>query len=347
VQVRDRDGMIGEDIKTFDFRTLEVREDEEPPVTPTNNAPVVSDIPDQTVGTGTSFATINLDGFVTDETPDNAISWSVSGNNNLVVSIDASRVATVEYNGFIGTEIVTFTATDAEGLTGSDGVTFTINQNNDPVLSVTRNGAPIGSGFTLNEGEGVTLNLAGSDVDGDNLMFEVENGPSNAVLTNEVWSWTPDNTQGGRDYSMTFRVLDLDSNNQVKGGSDSQDLVITVNDILEPSYRPAKKKIHHLDIRSVIVNDWQTVQAGESFDIDVIVKNKGNVKQKDVKVTIDMPQLDYFQRSGDFSIKKRKQEITSFAAEIPRDFNEDMVYAIVTVSNNKDKNTDVIGFLIE
>jgi len=55
---------------------------------PTNTAPVVSDIPSQTINEGETFATITLDNYVTDaEDPDTSISWTPSGYTDLTVTI--------------------------------------------------------------------------------------------------------------------------------------------------------------------------------------------------------------------------------------------------------------------
>ena len=67
-----------------------------PTVTAVNDGPFVADIPDQTIAEGASFATINLDDYVTDvDNLDDEISWGYSGNTSLTVSIDLNRVATI------------------------------------------------------------------------------------------------------------------------------------------------------------------------------------------------------------------------------------------------------------
>ena len=65
-------------------------------VTAVNDAPVVSDIPDQTVAEGSTFATIDLDALVADiDDADANIVWTYAGNTELTVSIDINRVATI------------------------------------------------------------------------------------------------------------------------------------------------------------------------------------------------------------------------------------------------------------
>ena len=65
-------------------------------VTAVNDPPVVSNIGDQTVSEGGTFATINLDDFVADpDNDDDEIDWSYGGNTALTVKFSDSRVATI------------------------------------------------------------------------------------------------------------------------------------------------------------------------------------------------------------------------------------------------------------
>ena len=55
-----------------------------------NDAPVVTDIPGETILEGTSFATVPLDDYVSDvDDTDAQMTWSYTGTTDLVVSIDA------------------------------------------------------------------------------------------------------------------------------------------------------------------------------------------------------------------------------------------------------------------
>ncbi len=103
-----------------------------------NNPPVVSDVPDSTINEGDSFATINLDDYVTD--PDNAdseLAWTYSGNVELLVNIDVNRVATVSTPDpdWYGSETITFRATDPGLLWDEDAATFTVNEINETTLT--------------------------------------------------------------------------------------------------------------------------------------------------------------------------------------------------------------------
>jgi enterochelin esterase family protein len=96
-----------------------------------NYVPAITDIPDQTIDEGDAFTVIPLDDYITDvDNTASEINWTFSGNNELNIEIDATRIATIsapssEWNG---TETVTFTATDPHGANVSDEVVFTVNE---------------------------------------------------------------------------------------------------------------------------------------------------------------------------------------------------------------------------
>jgi hypothetical protein len=108
------------------------------PAGPSNTAPVVADIPNQTIPEGGTFSTINLDDYVTDaESADNLITWAATSAspNSFSVSINATtRVATISFPGgeFSGSALFTFTATDPGSLSASDTARFTVTPVNDP-----------------------------------------------------------------------------------------------------------------------------------------------------------------------------------------------------------------------
>ena len=97
-------------------------------VNPANDAPVVGDIPDQTIPKGGTFATINLDNFVSDvDNTDAEMVWTYAGTTDLTVSI-VGRVATITTPNadWSGAETITFRATDPGALWDEDAATFTV-----------------------------------------------------------------------------------------------------------------------------------------------------------------------------------------------------------------------------
>ncbi|TFH65147.1 MAG: T9SS type A sorting domain-containing protein [Candidatus Zixiibacteriota bacterium] len=120
-----------------------------------NTAPVVADIPNQTILEGGTFATISLDDYVTDaESDDNLITWEATSAspNSFSVNIEAAtRVATISFPGgeFYGSALFTFTATDPGALSASDTARFTVTGVNDPpvVAGIPNQILPYGSTF--------------------------------------------------------------------------------------------------------------------------------------------------------------------------------------------------------
>ena len=93
-----------------------------------NDAPMVGDIPDQSVQIGLSFSAIPLDFYVEDsDNTDVEMTWSTSGASQLLVSI-VNRVATITVPNpeWIGSETITFRATDPGGLWDEDAASFSV-----------------------------------------------------------------------------------------------------------------------------------------------------------------------------------------------------------------------------
>ncbi|UCD18590.1 MAG: hypothetical protein JSV44_06720, partial [Candidatus Zixiibacteriota bacterium] len=102
-------------------------------VTAVNDAPVVTDIPDQMILEGETFATINLDDYVSDaDNADAEMIWTATGNTDLTVDI-VDRVATIIIpdENWYGFETITFRATDPGDLFDEDAATFTVTAVND------------------------------------------------------------------------------------------------------------------------------------------------------------------------------------------------------------------------
>ncbi len=132
VSLQDDGGTANGGADTSDPQTFTIT------VTAVNDAPVISDIPDQTIPEGATFTTINLDNYVSDiDNPDSEITWTYSGNNELSVTFDSNRIATIgipnpDWNG---DETILFTAADPDSASDSDSATFTVTAVNDaPVV---------------------------------------------------------------------------------------------------------------------------------------------------------------------------------------------------------------------
>lgn len=98
-------------------------------VTPVNDAPVTTNLPDQTIQAGGDFLPISLDNFVSDvDNTDEQMIWTFSGEGELEVAISSQRVATVQVpNGsWTGAVTITFRATDPSGAWDETEATFTV-----------------------------------------------------------------------------------------------------------------------------------------------------------------------------------------------------------------------------
>ncbi len=104
-------------------------------VTAENDTPVVSDIPNQTVAFGESFASIGLDNHVTDpDDHDSVMMWTRWGEVELLVDItDRIATVTVPNPDWNGSETIWFKACDPGGLCDSNEATFTVRAENDTV----------------------------------------------------------------------------------------------------------------------------------------------------------------------------------------------------------------------
>ena len=188
-------------------------------VTAENDAPVVTDIPDQTIAEGASFTTITLDNFVSDlDNTDAEMTWTYSGNTSLTVGI-VDRVATITIPNadWNGAETITFRATDPGMLFDEDAATFTVTADNDapevdnPIsdqqhLARTQYGYPVPAN-TFSDVEGDTLTLTAALADGNPLpaWLSFDGSAFSGTPTNDnVGIWiirvTADDGQGGMVY---------------------------------------------------------------------------------------------------------------------------------------------------
>ena len=196
----------------------------------TNEPPVVSNIPNQSVAEGSAFATINLDDYVDDpDNLDSEITWTATGETDVTVTI-TDRVASItaddpEWNG---TDVITFTAEDPEGETDSDDATFEVTRVNDPPVVGVILDQEIAEGASF-----VTINLDDfvADVDdADNTITWTATGQTDLSvdITGRVATITlPDANWNGSEI-ITFQAEDPD------GGTDTDQATFTVTPVNDP-----------------------------------------------------------------------------------------------------------------
>jgi len=232
-----------------------------------NQPPVVSDIPNQTIAEGGTFATINLDDYVSDvDNTDDQMAWTYSGDSNLTVDI-ANRVATItpkdaDWNG---SETITFRATDPGSLFDEDSATFTVTAVND---------APVVTGIpdeTIAEGGTfATINLDAYIEDVDNTdaqMAWTYSGDNNLTvdITDRVATITPKDANWNGDEEITFKATDPD------GLFDSDAAILAVT------------AVNDAPVVSGILD--QTIDEGDTFTTVVLDTYVDDVDNTDAQMT--------------------------------------------------------------
>ena len=185
--------------------------------------PNITNIPNLTVNQGQSF-TINLNNYVTDpDHNDSEIIWTYTGNSELSISINASKIATVtpSSGSWYGSETVTFTATDPDEFFDIDAATLSINAL--PVVNTISN-------QTINQGGSFTsISLDNFVTDPDDADTEISwSATGNSNLNVNISSSriatisTPSPNWYGQE-TITFTATDP------HGGTDNIAVVFTVN----------------------------------------------------------------------------------------------------------------------
>ncbi|MBU1613671.1 tandem-95 repeat protein, partial [Patescibacteria group bacterium] len=191
-----------------------------------NRPPVLDLIADITVNEG---QTITIAPTASDPDGD-SLTFSYSDWMN-------SSTYTTDYDD-AGTHTVIITVSDGD-LSDSQEVTIVVNNTNRPPVL-----ASIGN-KSVNEGDVLAFEVIASDSDtGDPLSYTAQPLPDGASFGNPAFTWTPGYDQAGT-YPVTFIATDN------YGGSDSEIIIITVNNVNRP---PVLNPIVN-----IIINEGQTV----------------------------------------------------------------------------------------
>ncbi|EMW0564616.1 tandem-95 repeat protein [Vibrio parahaemolyticus] len=179
-----------------------------------NDAPTVENaIADQELSEDFATYTIDLNDAFKDS--DSALNFSVSGNSNVLVSIEngiATISPTADWNG---SETLTFTATDPSGESISQTVNFTV----APVADIVADKA------TVVEDTPTIIKVLGNDTfEGDDkvVSLDTNNGPANGTVSvnpDGSVTYTPNDNYVGKD---TFTYI-------VTSGGVSESTTVEVN----------------------------------------------------------------------------------------------------------------------
>ncbi|GAA3515822.1 hypothetical protein GCM10022393_32260 [Aquimarina addita] len=164
-----------------------------------NDPPTTSGLGDQNLIEDFTNYTIDLTNLFDDaETDDDDLIYSVSGNTNIGISIDANGIATISsIPNFSGTETITFTAEDEGGLTIGTTANFIVAEEDDiPIItgdtegSVTEDEAPM----LISTGD---LDAVGGDAGEDEFIPETLTGiyGTLSITINGDWEYNAVNSQ--------------------------------------------------------------------------------------------------------------------------------------------------------
>ncbi|ELA7198996.1 tandem-95 repeat protein [Vibrio parahaemolyticus] len=237
-----------------------------------NDAPTVENaIADQELSEDFATYTIDLNDAFKDR--DSALNFSVSGNSNVLVSIEngiATISPTADWNG---SETLTFTATDPSGESISQTVNFTV----APVADIVADKA------TVVEDTPTIIKVLGNDTfegDGKVVSLDANNGPANGTVSvnpDGSVTYTPDDNYVGKD---TFTYV-------VTSGGVSESTTVTVN-VTPVNDKPESEDFTHVadDQLTHVVFDTDTKPLGSGDSKDHIADVEDDLKGNDLHVRI-------------------------------------------------------------
>ena len=200
-----------------------------------NKAPAVMDV-ERSVRANKS-TTVDL--VATDPEGD-AVTFTVGEATNGTVSLSGNTV-TYQNTGTSGTDSFTYTATDERGGKSTGTVNVTVNANNNPVAK--------DASASTTSGKAVTVQLAATDADGDQLTYAATGTGVSVNATTGKLTYTPGRTFAGTA-SIGYTVSDGE------GGSDTGVVKVTVKAVAVTSFTvspsaPTTKSTIKLSIRVV------------------------------------------------------------------------------------------------
>ncbi|WP_268206902.1 tandem-95 repeat protein [Vibrio alginolyticus] len=237
-----------------------------------NDAPTVDNvISDQVLAEDFTIYTIDLNDAFKDS--DSALNFSVSGNSNVLVSIEngiATISPTADWNG---SEALTFTATDPSGESVSQTVNFTV----APVADIESDRA------TVVEDTPTIIKVLGNDTfEGDDKVVSLDsnNGPANGTVSvnpDGSVTYTPNDNYHGAD-SFTYIVT---------SGGVSESTIVNV-DVTPVNDKPDSEDFTHVadDQLTHVVFDTDTKPLGRGDSQDHIADVEDDLKGNDLHVRI-------------------------------------------------------------
>jgi VCBS repeat-containing protein len=256
-----------------------------------NDPPILTPISGQTIDEGSAFTNIALTQYLTDIDNDlSEIVWTINGQNNLQVTV-ADHIAqiTITDADWFGTENITFTAADPEGLTASEMVVFEVNSINDlPVLSDIQD-QEIAEGETFTS---ISLDdyIEDKETNDSDILWNYTGTKELSVTINNnriVSISIPDINWNGTE-TILFTATDSD------GATVSDSVILTVNAVNDPpviSDIPDQKTNEGEPFTAITLDDWIQDIDNPSPDLTwtFIGNNELEISITDRTVTIRIP----------------------------------------------------------
>ncbi len=299
-----------------------------------NQAPVVSDIPGETIAEGGSFATIALDDYVSDaDNTDAEMTWTYSGSTDLSVSI-VNRVATITTpsSEWSGSETITFTATDPASAFDSDDAIFVVTAVNDVPVVTDIPGETIAEGGTF-----VTIALDDYVSDADNTDAEMTwtySGSTDLTVSivNRVATITTPSSEWSGSETITFTATDPAS------AFDSDDATFTVTAVNDPPVVtdiPGETIAEGGSFATIALDDY--VSDADNTDAEMTWTYSGST---DLSVSIVNRVATITTPSSEWS---GSETITFTATDPASTFDSDDAIFVVTAVNDVPVVTDIPG----
>ncbi len=175
-------------------------------VTPVNDAPTISGLPDKSVAIGET-QTINLSGFGADIDGD-SVSYNVNSCGSSLTCSISGTILSITANSNVGSVEAVTIEIDDTNITSTDSlnVTITADANNAPTITAVDQSTTEDTPLVIN------ISAWGNDADGDTKTYTVTSCAANITcLTNPSgtsFTMTPNSGYSGATNSITVRVTD-------------------------------------------------------------------------------------------------------------------------------------------
>ena len=278
------DGLFG--ISVINMSVGDVYEQFVVEVLSKNDPPVIhTPIPDVTFDEGENNDSVDLDDYVSDIDNDELI-WSVSGNSNVTITIDADNVVTfgTANENWHGDETITFTVSDGE-LNASQNILVNVTQLNDDLPSITS----YSPDYNPLIGDGVSQEFSITIDDPDNIEPIISWYVNGVLKDVDVTAFSWNDTV---DFEVKVNITDATTDNEHVWNVDVSTVPVTtysgtINNVNDSNVN-AFSNLTIINSNGKIDFGNQVINLSNVVDVDRFVKIEGAI------VSIDSDVLGMF-----------------------------------------------------